>query len=367
MKQRVHLMQRFPRTVLRRVCLLGLVLATGCERDHVLDVKTGEAAFLGFEVESAAAGELASGTVFFADASNRDHPRIVEVNRAGEVVWQYRVPPELVLATSLMDVAPTPGGGALFVVDGVGAFEVDAEGELVHAFESIQPSHDIDLLDDGSWLLTNGWARMGEPHFMIVTPEGETTWEWLGLDQYGMLPYTDIYREGWMHANAAQRQPDGSLLVSLRNFYRVVMLDPAGDPVWEIQFDEIDPDAYDAGEYDVVEGRNPHEPELTPDGTVLVALHRPSQVVEVDVETQEVVWRWSPPDDDGATIRDANRLSNGNTLVTAAHAIFELSPDGAVLWKLRSNVDRSEADVSGSVRSFYKAVLIDDDGEVYGG
>ena len=123
--------------------------------------------------------------------------------------------------------------------------------------------------------------------------------------------------------------------------------------------------AHAAGEFDVYPGQNPHEAELTIDGTLLVAVHRPSAVVEVDVDTQEVLWAWSPTTDGAGKIRDANRLPNGNTLITSTSSIYEVTPAGEVAWRLDSNYEE-DPDSPVDLRPFYKAVLLDEDGVQYG-
>ncbi len=357
-----------------RFAPLGALLLTttsamsGCAREHILDLKTLDPIPQGFEVDIVDEAALAPGTVFFTDGSDQTRPRIVEVNRQGEVVWQYHVPSEMVEGTALMDAERTPDGGAVFIVDGVGAFEVDADGEPVRAFESLLPSHDIDLLPDGSWLLTNGWARFGEPHFMKVDAGGDVTWTWDGLDQYDYPPYNAVYKEGWIHANGAQLQDDGTMLVSLRNFNVTALLDERGEPLWEVGYSAItrDPTLTESF-YGAAEGRNPHEPELTEDGTLLVALHSPGSVVEIDIATREVIWSWVPEADDSVGIRDVNRLPNGNTLITTAFSIVEIDPTGTTVWSLSSNMKEDLSGTGATLRPFYKCVLLGPDGEVYGG
>jgi hypothetical protein len=266
-----------------------------------------------------------------------------------------------------MDAQRTTGGGAAFIIDSVGAFEVDSAGKTLRSYESIQPSHDLDVLDNGNWLMTNGWVLKGEPHFIEVDPSGDVVWSWDGVSAYDREPYADLYREGWIHANSATRLDDGSTMVSLRNFNRVAMLSAAGAVEWELVFSHVDPALIETDRYDIVRGHNPHDPELTPANTVLVALHRPSMVVEVDVATQELVWAWKPEGYDDIKVRDVNRLPNGNTLVVSTRAIFELSPEGVPLWRLDADLDESVAESAPDVQPFYKSSLIAPDGTVYGG
>ena len=70
-------------------------------------------------------------------------------------------------------------------------------------------------------------------------------------------------------------------------------------------------------------------------------------------------------------MRDANRLPNGNVLVVGFYRIFEVGPDGQMVWSLH----RKGVNPTGHVRSslnksdgsiFYKAQRIAPDGAVYG-
>ncbi|HCH65729.1 MAG: hypothetical protein CL927_16450 [Deltaproteobacteria bacterium] len=346
---------------------VGLFVASACEREHKLVTEVLEPSYRGFQIESYDEKAVQPGTVFFTDGSNQAAPRIVEVDRTGKVVWQWVVPTDLLNANTVMDTAPMPDGGALVIVDAIGVVQVTEDGQVARIYESMLPSHDVDLLDDGSWLVTNGWVQKGEPHFMEVAPDDSVVWSWDGLDRYDVAPYNEVYREGWVHANAAERLDDGNTLVSLRNFNIVALLDEAGTTQWEIGFSDIEPEAAAAGLYDVAYGSNPHDPELTIDGTLLVAVHRPSVVLEIDLDSRAVIWSWSPEVDSAGKIRDANRLPNGNTLITSTRSVLEVDAAGTVVWQLFADESLFGQDAPEEFRPFYKACLIAPDGTVYGG
>lgn len=72
------------------------------------------------------------GTTILPDNYNLGKPRIIEVNMAGEVVWQYPVPPQLRQFTNPgFDVEPLPNGNVLFVLPRNGAYEINRKGEVV--------------------------------------------------------------------------------------------------------------------------------------------------------------------------------------------------------------------------------------------
>jgi outer membrane protein assembly factor BamB len=349
-----------------RHALLVAIGCTACAPDHKLETIVESPPYRSFSTETLNDKLLQPGTLFFTDGSDPESPRIVEVNREGEVVWQHRVPRALINSNTIMDAEPTPSGGAIFIMDAIGVIEVNRAGEEVRRFESMLPSHDADILDNGNWLCTNGWARVGEPHFMEVDPSGQVVWSWDGLAQYDREPYNRVYREGWIHANAAERMSDGATLVSLRNFNTVAMLEPNGDVRWELMFNDIDPEVYYTDAYDVARGAKPHDPSMTADGTVLVAVKEPNILYEIDPSSREVVWSWSPETNGSLKMRDANRLPNGNTLVTSTETILEVTSDGEVVWRLDADLSIIGEDGPTDPRPFYKTLLIDTEGVTHG-
>jgi hypothetical protein len=153
-------------------------------------------------------------------------------------------------------------------------------------------------------------------------------------------PYSTIYKDGWTHANAVTRLPNGDTLISLRNFNIVVEVDAQGNIVKTF------------GEGVFVDQ---HDPELLPNGNMLVANHTmpPNKAVEIDPASGQVVWsfggsQWGPQ-----LARDADRLPNGNTLITGTTQIIEVTPQGEIVWRLNLKADIGRQEASG--RGFYKA------------
>jgi hypothetical protein len=57
--------------------------------------------------------------------------------------------------------------------------------------------------------------------------------------------------------------------------------------------------------------------------------------MEVDLNTGKIVWQSPGFEENAAPVRDANRLPNGNTLVTASTRIVEFTPEGEIVWQLK--------------------------------
>ena len=116
------------------------------------------------------------------------------------------------------------------------------------------------------------------------------------------------------------RLPNGNTFISLRNFNLVAEVDPQGAVVkthGEGVFIEV------------------HDPEILPNGNILAPQHGiPQRAVEIDSTTGEVVWQSAGVEREAAPVRDANRLPNGNTLITGSTKIVEVTPEGKIVWQL---------------------------------
>jgi len=120
--------------------------------------------------------------------------------------------------------------------------------------------------------------------------------------------------------------PAGAVLLSFRNINRVAILSPAMDEVLWV---------WGAGE---LEGQ--HDATQIDDGRVLIfdngTRRRRSRAIEVDAASGEIVWTYTDDELYTALRGGAQRLPNGNTLITesdSGHAI-EVTRGGDVVWEL---------------------------------
>jgi len=237
----------------------------------------------------------------------RDHcveNRVVLMDRAaGEIVWEY----------SWRD-------------------------EMIHWHEV----HDAEVTDDGQVAIVD----MGNNRAFTVNEAGEITWEWQmepHLDEGSPFfeehvtnsPHVDdpdeYAKDGefddWTHANDIDELENGNVQLSIRNYDTVIEVDP--------ETDEIVGSVGKPGRTDVINEQ--HDPQrLEADGTLLVADSKNNRVVEVDAESEEVVWEYTGPEGDPLQWpRDADRLPNGNTLITDSrnNRVLEVNETGAVVWE----------------------------------
>lgn len=301
-----------------------------------------------------------NGTTLFADNSLEWSKGIVEVDMNGKVIWDYPVPKSLFggklgREIIVMDVEKLANGNILFVIREVGIYEVDRTGKVVWSHLDSGASHDADRLPNGNTLYVRGWVNKGDNHVVEIDPQGNTVWAWNGMAQFNKPPYQDVYEEGWIHVNAVTRLENGNTLISLRNFNLVVEVNHSGDIVWMCNLaDKFSSRAV------------PHDPEVLPTGDVLVALTGMNIVAECRRSDGMPVPFWKHPDGGRiASIRDVNRLPNGNTLIVEANKITELSPEQKVVWQLWVP-SIQVAGRSNLLKYLYKAQRIGMDGSISG-
>jgi hypothetical protein len=287
-----------------------------------------------------------NGTTLLADNHRLDRSRIIEVNMQGRIVWEYPIPGYLKEYTNPgLDVERLANNNILFVLPLRGVYEINRSGDIVWSYVDSKVSHDADRLPNGNTLVVfGGWDGLGDAQVKEIDAKEKIVWAWYARDHFNKPPYRDIHEEGWTHTNAASRLPNGNTLISLRNFNFVAEVDPRGKVVRTI------------GE-GIFQAQ--HDPEMLPQDHLLVANHlKPQRAIEVDLNTGKIVWQSPGFERDAIPVRDANRLPNGNTLVTGSTKIVEFTPQGEIVWQLRlRNINfRNQRDWPGL--GFYKAERI---------
>ncbi len=300
----------------------------------------------GISVDSYQPEKAWPGTTLLPFNYTPGKPKIIEVNMLGEIVWEYQTPHGM-----LFDVELLPNNNILFTIYREGVYEVNRKGEIVWSYPDNKVSHDADRLPNGNTLFVWGWDTVDDAQVKEVNPEGEIVWSWYAKDHFYKSPYKEIGSvdggNSWLHVNAVQRLPNGNTLISPRNFNLVVEVDAQGSVLSTI------------GE-GILDGQ--HDPEILPGGNLIAAIHnqlpenrgKPQRAVEIDPKTGNIIWQFMMPGQDNWPVRDANRLPNGNTLITGLNRIVEVTPQGEVVWRLTLG----EVVTHDSGRGFYKAERI---------
>ena len=233
--------------------------------------------------------------------------------------------------------------------------------------------------------------RLEDDYLMVVSWEGEVLWDWLASDHVEEFGFSQdarnaIYRSvqfsqarqsaDWIHINAAswlgpnpwydagdtRFHPD-NIMISMRGTSIIAIIDRDGHIVWRMGPDYRETPALEA--LGQITGQ--HHPHLIPEGlpgagNLLVfdnggssgygfanpvapngidSIRRGySRVLEINPVTFEKVWEYSIGGTESFRffshyVSSAQRLPNGNTMILegADGRIFELTPDGEIVWE----------------------------------
>jgi hypothetical protein len=242
------------------------------------------------------------------------------------------------------DVDPLPSGNLLYATthnrhSDVGEFDPET-GEYVWvehfggAPDSatnplVGDAHDADLFGDELVLVDKGEGHERVLAYNLTTDR--VIWEWRFEDHPEDFPKSGGGPPGdWTHVNDVDRVSESLYMVSVRNFDQVAFVDRSTDEV-TLTLGEDD-------NYDILDEQ--HNPDYLrgPDGehTVLVADSLNDRVVEYAYDETTDTWDrvWSVGGFDEP--RDADRLANGNTLVTdrRGHRVVEITPEGRAVWEV---------------------------------
>jgi len=298
---------------------------------------------LSFEVDVYNPDKAWKGTTILADNHNRKKPRIVELNMKGEIVWKYDLPDHLRNYTNPgFDVELLPSNTVLFVLPGKGIYEINRQGKVVWSHLDKKVSHDADRLPNGNTLYVFGNEdKESDAQVKEVNSEGKIVWSWYAKDEFDKSPYKDVYKQGWTHTNAVTRMVNGNTLISPRNFNCIVEVNSLGKVVRIIGEEYLE---------------HQHDPEILPNGNILVANHQePHEAIEIHAQTEAIVWRFAIPKRKMWPVRDADRLPNGNILITGTTLLVEITPDKEIVWRLKLKNVNFRSRKEAPARGFYKA------------
>ncbi len=255
-------------------------------------------------------------------------------------------------------------GGALAVIikemedDYPGQYlELDREGAPTRVVD-MPVHHDADWLDDGSTLLLcreyltdeevyEGDGEARSDYLVRVDADGQAVWSWHANEQgpkLAMLVDVELPSRDadWAHSNSVEELPahnplteadgrfaPGNLLYSMAALDTIAVIDPVtGGFTW----------AWGPG---TIQAQ--HMPTLLDDGHILLFDNGTkrgwSRILEIDpADDDAIVWSYQadPAGDFFSDSRgSAQRLPNGNTLISEANAgrVFEVTPDGTVVWE----------------------------------
>ncbi|RDI69802.1 arylsulfotransferase family protein [Halopelagius longus] len=298
-------------------------------RPNVTVVATDSNAFVGDEGDGARArAELAAfapdGSIYYYQDN---HTRYWDVDR----VPGTNSTVEFVYADHL---APGDCGETVCTQNGVERVNLTT-GERTQVYSRVTPGkhstrwHDVDRIDEHRLLV----ADIDRDRVYVVNTTTELIeWEWDAQSDFDVAESGGPFPDDWTHLNDVEYvEVDGqeAVMVSLRNHDQVafVSFERGLMENWTLGTDGDHSTLYEQ-----------HNPDYIPPENggpaVLVADSENGRVVEYQRENGEWNRTWTWADQRVQWPRDADRLPNGNTLVTDSNGdrVFEVNSAGEVVW-----------------------------------
>ncbi len=280
------------------------------------------------------------GARFGPNGANKTDARLIAFGPRGEIEWVYRSGADHDVVWSY-DVDPLPNGNVFVTATKRGStllFELDpATGERVWSEElPFVDTHDADLIDDRHVAIANmrnydAENETNDDRLVIYDRKAdEIVWEWRFADHYDRSVGGE-YTEDWTHLNDVDRVGNDSYLLSPRNFDQVILVNRTSG--------EIEMTLGSDDDFSVL--KKQHNPDYLESEsgrpTILVADSENTRITEY--ERRDGAWNRTWTLESDGTMewpRDADRLRNGNTLVTDSrnNRVVEVTPDGEVVWEV---------------------------------
>lgn len=188
--------------------------------------------------------------------------------------------------------------------------------------------HDVDRVGEDRLLVADIFRNRA---FIVNTTSGLITWQWHARMDFS-YGESGGPSDDWTHINDVEYiEERDQVMVDLRNHDLVAFIDIeqgldenytlGGDDNYEILYEQHNPD---------------YIPTNQGGPAVLVADSENNRIVEYQRSEGEWNRSWIYSDAEMEWPRDADRLPNGNTLITDTHSsrVFEVNESGDVVWKL---------------------------------
>ncbi|WP_458208313.1 arylsulfotransferase family protein [Haladaptatus sp. NG-SE-30] len=269
----------------------------------------------------------------------KEPAKLVAVGPTGEVKWvHHTVKHGMVWG---YDVDPLPNGN-LFVTGTargktvVYEFNPRTQEHVWNESLPIHDTHDVDLINNGTQLLVANMRAYNEDKernddsiFVYDLKKDEVVWRWYFRNHYPKSTAKN-YSKDWTHVNDVDKIGDGMYLASPRNFDQAIVVNRSSN--------EIEMKLGADNDYNILDKQ--HNPDYleSKDGnpTFLVADSENQRIVEYEKQGDDWKRTWElGKKGDLRWPRDADRLSNGNTLIgdSKNQRVIEVTPTGEVVWE----------------------------------
>ncbi|MFC7027535.1 aryl-sulfate sulfotransferase [Halomicroarcula sp. GCM10025324] len=279
----------------------------------------------------------AQGYTFQGNTNRKKPARLVAVDERGRLEWTHQNPE----GTNgwFFDVDPLPNGNLLVVSPREGntliyEFDPETQERVWKRLLPYEDTHDADMLNDTALVISHmrAWEESNQTSMDEIVvynlTTDEVTWSWQYRNHFP--PSTDGgMNDDWTHSNDVDPVGDDQFLVSPRNFDQVLLINRTTK--------DIDMRLGADGNHSTLDEQ--HNPDFlrgedaTP--TMLVADSHNNRVVEYAYTNGTWTRTWSVGSNTLNWPRDADRLPNGNTLITDTlnHRVIEVTPTGEIVWE----------------------------------
>jgi hypothetical protein len=171
--------------------------------------------------------------------------------------------------------------------------------------------------------------------FVVDTRSENVTWQWRATQEFEPNRTGGPYPGDWTHMNDIEVLPDGRFMLSPRNTDRVMFVDPRQPPA-----DAFQENWTLGAENDYSTLYEQHNPDYIPksQGGPAVVIGDSENNRGVEYQRVDGSWErtWSWQDARMQWNRDADRLPNGNTLMSDSNGdrVLEVNDAGNVVWSV---------------------------------
>jgi len=296
------------------------------------------------------------------------------IDMQGSIVhhWEMKNPPgvygKLLSNGNLMWMDRGPNANEALDGGASALIEVDWDGKEIWRYDDTCLNHDflnlpngnilimrfVEMPDEVSRKVTVGLPGSESPsgkmlsnNIQEITRGGKVVWDWNHWEHFS--PEKDIEcpiinKMIYGYTNSFDIYPNGDILISVRHLNTVARISKkSGEIIWrwgpmQLLGHQHSVSVLKNGNILIFDNglhRNP--PYITDKSLSEVQEAEFSRVVEVDPQTNEIIWEYSDPTGQFYTpyCGSAERLPNGNTLICESirGIFFEVTPEKEVVWK----------------------------------
>jgi outer membrane protein assembly factor BamB len=246
------------------------------------------------------------GNILVADQFNN---RVIEVDRAGHIVWQFGKGPNDFSGRSIIGENDAQRVGPFTLISGTGDPSVPAG--------STPPPGD--LCPD----LVNGCP---DNRVVLVDPFGHIVW------QYGVFGVAGSGADQLNTPVQATWLPNGHILITDQANERIIEVTLSKKIVWQYGMTGVTGSGPD-------QLNNPNSAELLPNGHILIADENNNRAIEVTHDNAKTIVATFTAGGTASGVAFASRLPNGNTLLTDSNhsRIVEVNSHDQPVWQYFTN------------------------------